>query len=428
MITKSLAITTLCGAAILSHSVTADDFAQRPALADKPIVGAGHQINTDNLSDYQGLLNPTIAELVSRGLTSIELGDYRSFPIHPNYRAATEANIGKTQLGEGNGDITGYQTGRPFPGALSSADPRAGEKAIWNMRYGYGPDSSETRSMTWLYKSMASDSPERSLEMYGALMRFSHRHTQAPYPELESNPQALFSALYLRVDYPHDIRGTQLLTYTKADDAELEQAFMYLNTQRRVRRLATGQKTDSFLGSDIMIEDFLGYNGRIRDMQWQYLDSGEQLVPLYDYDKLPAESFTETRDGLKIIEFGGKGQCFPNIQWQARKVHRVKATPVTDDHPLAYRIFTLDAETYLPVLAEIYDRAGKLWKIGIVAASASDSHGPEFAEWQGAVTDAVTMIDLQAEHCTTLQFNTHIPEGGLRAQLFTTQQMRSAGR
>lgn len=45
------------------------------------------------------------------------------------------------------------------------------------------------------------------------------------------------------------------------DDTAPEQAWMYLNTQRRVRRIATGQKTDAFLGSDIMIEDFLGYKG-----------------------------------------------------------------------------------------------------------------------------------------------------------------------
>jgi len=33
--------------------------------------------------------------------------------------------------------------------------------------------------------------------------------------------------------------------------------------------LPSGQSTDAFLGSDIMIEDFLGYNGRIMDMKME---------------------------------------------------------------------------------------------------------------------------------------------------------------
>ncbi|MEW8549000.1 MAG: hypothetical protein AB2533_00970, partial [Candidatus Thiodiazotropha endolucinida] len=31
--------------------------------------------------------------------------------------------------------------------------------------------------------------------------------------------------------------------------------------------MASGQVTDAFLGSDVMIEDFEGYNGRINDME-----------------------------------------------------------------------------------------------------------------------------------------------------------------
>ena len=33
-----------------------------------------------------------------------------------------------------------------------------------------------------------------------------------------------------------------------------------------------------------MIEDFLGYNGRIRDMEWKLLSSGESLLPMYGHN------------------------------------------------------------------------------------------------------------------------------------------------
>ena len=79
------------------------------------------------------------------------------------------------------------------------------------------------------------------------------------------------------------------------------------------------------------------------------------------------------------------------------------------------------------MLAEIYDRGGKLWKLGIIAVSHSSSHN-DAPDWQGAMTDGVSMIDVQAEHCTTIQFSSQIAEQGLRPLMFTTQEMRSAGR
>lgn len=412
---------------LLSSASYSGEFDRRPALADNPAVSAGTVINAENVDNFRDWLAPALADLIAQGRVDISVGEFLQLPMHPNYVEATGGNDTTVELGASNGDIVNYVAGRPFPGEPDSTDPRAGEKAAWNMRYGYGPDESETQLMTWRYKNLARGVEERRIEMYGALMRFSHRHTRDPMPELDDNPGELYSALYLKVDFPYDIRNTQLLTHTKKDDAEPEQAWIYLNTQRRVKRLGTGQKTDAFLGSDIMIEDFLGYNGRVRDMNWEYLDTVEVLTPIYAFDQLSADRKVEL-EGYEVIGFTGAAECFPNITWQPRTVHRVKATPVAPEHPIGHRVFYMDAVTYAPLMTQIYDRASKLWKLGIVALSDSSAHGPENVEWQGQITDGVTMIDLQAERCTTLQFKTRIPEDGLRPKLFTTQQMRSAGR
>jgi hypothetical protein len=69
------------------------------------------------------------------------------------------------------------------------------------------------------------------------------------------------------------IGNTQLLIQRAEDDLKLDNSWMYLGFQRRVRRLATGQTTDAFLGSDVMIEDFEGYNGRVSDMKWTFKGS-----------------------------------------------------------------------------------------------------------------------------------------------------------
>lgn len=390
-------------------------------------ISPGTLINAANIDAFSDNMDEAVATFVKNGDTEILVGAPIKIDIHPNYVEATPKNTSTVKLGKETGDLEGYITGRPFPGIPSLDDPRAGEKTVWNMRYSYAPDESETELMTWLYKNMSSDSPERSLQMYGSIMRFTHRHTSLQRPELSSNPQDLFSALYLWVKYPQDVRNTQLLTYTKNQDSDTEQAFIYLNTQRRVRRISPGQKTDAFLGSDIMIEDFLGYNGRIRDQVWEFLGEKDILAPVYAYNDLPASS-KEVSGDFEVLGFNGAGQCFPSITWQPRKVYLLKATPKEPGHPLSHRIFSIDASTFTPLLTRIYDRAGKLWKLGMVAISNSANHLPENAAWQGAITDAVSMIDIQARHCTTIQFRTKLPDKGLKPQMFTTQQMRSAGR
>lgn len=412
---------------IFVSSVLAADSSALPVSTAKTPPVSGTVINRANLETYRAWLVPALADLISSGHTNLVVGDYISLPVHPNYLAATNTHAGTVTLGQTVGDLQNYVSGRPFPSDPDLNDPRAGEKAAWNMRYGYGPDETETLLMTWRYKDMSTNREERSIEMYGALMRFDHRHTREPIPAIEHNPASLYSALYLKVDYPYDIRNTQLLTHTNLDDAEPEQAWIYLNTQRRVKRLGTGQKTDAFLGSDIMIEDFLGYNGRIRDMTWSYEGQSELLTPVYGFDALPTANKIKL-DEHTVIDFSGAGACFPKITWQPRPVYRVRATPVDPSHPIGHRVFYLDAATYVPLMTEIYDRSEKLWKLGVVAVSDSSQHGPENKEWQGQITDAVAMIDVQAEHCTTIQFRIQIPEKDLRPKMFTTQQMRSAGR
>lgn len=425
---KILAVVTTALAVFASSTVVlASEFDPRPRLDMGNVDISDNVINAQNVDELVDYLPPALADLIKRGATTLATTPFFTVSVHPNYKLATQELGGDASLGDSVGDLVNYSQGRPFPGMPSHEDPRAGEKIAWNMRYSYGPDEAETELMTWRYKNMRTDAEERKIEMYGALMRFDHRHVTDPVPALNHNRAALYSALYLKVDFPFDIKNTQLLTHTKLDDGAAEQAWIYLNTQRRVKRLGTGQKTDAFLGSDIMIEDFLGYNGRIRDMTWEYAGTTEVFSPVYGFDDLSPENKVDL-DGHEVIDFSGAGGCFPEISWQPRVVHKLKVTPTSDAHPIGYRLFYIDAATYAPLMTEIFDRAGKIWKLGIVAVSDSARHGEENRAWQGLITDAVSMIDLQAERCTTLQFDTRIPNKPLRAQIFTTQQMRATGR
>ena len=395
--------------------------------AGNPLLQPGTIISSNNLEKYTQWLDESVTDLIRAGAYQITLGANLNFPTHPGYMDATESHSGETRIGAEPGALINYQAGRPFP-RLDSNDPQAGTKAAWNMRYAYAPDETETAHFTWRYRDMAREKVERTLAMYGAILRYKHRTSHQPMPELDYNPAQLFSALYLRVNSPQDIRNTQLLIHRADDDSEPEQAWMYLNTQRRVKRIATSQKTDAFLGSDIMIEDFLGYNGRIKDMDWRFLGSEELLLPMYGHNQLDLNQQKADKEGYQDIAFSGKGNCFPEVTWQLRKTYHLEAIPRDSRHPLSRRHYIIDAATFAPVLVRIYDRAGKLWKLGISALSHSDFHAPENKNWQGVITDGVTMIDLQAAHCTTLNLKSRLASKSLHHKYFTEAYLRQMGR
>ena len=405
----------------------AEEFTPLLQDAGSELLAPGMIVNSDNVDQYARWLDEAVVDNLRAGNFEITLGSSLNFSTHPRYVEATEVNFGSVEISEDPGILSNYNAGRPFPG-LDSQDPQGGVKAAWNMRYAYAPDETETAHFTWRYRDMRKDKLERTINMYGAILRYTHRHSHPPIPSLEDNPAGLFSALYLRVDKPQDIRNTQLLIHRAEVDTEPEQAWMYLNTQRRVKRIATGQKTDAFLGSDIMIEDFLGYNGRIVDMEWTYLGSTELLLPMYGHNQLDLEAQEPDKGGYRDIGFSGKGHCFPEVTWQLRKVHRLEAAPKDPGHPLSRRHYVIDAASFTPVLTRIYDRSGELWKLGMVALSDSSYHTPENEPWQGAITDGVTMIDLQAQHCTTLNLKSRMASNPLRHKSFNTSYLRQMGR
>lgn len=399
--------------------------------SDQSLITVGTQIDATSVEKYRHLIPESLQQHIAAGDYQFTVGPQLTFPVQSEYMIRTLENAGATALGERPGQLNGYQGGRPFL-SINQQDPDAGIKTAWNMRYTYSPDETETQRFIWRYQDMVTDRVERTLEMYGALLRYQHRYTHQPIPALEDNPSDLYSAMYLRAKSPQDIRNTQLLIHRAEDDTVAEQAWIYFNTQRRVKRIATGQKTDAFLGSDIMIEDFLGYNGRVMDMIWTYQGSQDMLLPYYAHNELYTP--TETPSGsdqathYKAVTFTGKGHCYPHVTWQLRRVHRLKAEPKDSNHPLSKREYLIDAATFTPALVEIYDRAGKLWKLSIAGYTHSDHQMPENVAWQGAIAEAVSMIDVQAQHCTTLELKTHLAQSPLTHSSFNTSYLRRMGR
>ena len=400
------------------------DLAQIQELSPPP----GTVIAAAGLDQYKQVLDPDLADLIAQGWYTITVGEPLSFDPHPNFVAATQQNVGKAQLGDNGTEIVNYVAGRPFSGEPSVEDPTSGVRLAWNMRYAYAGDSTKIPEMYWGYRDMRSQSLERTLTFAANGMRYMYRHVKEPVPALAKNPYAVYSAITLEALDPTDVEGTKLLIYYNSDDNAEEQGWTYVPNLRRVRRVATTARTDSFLGSDIMIEDFLGYTGRLKDMEWKFLGSTYTLLPMYRHDQQEHAKLKARGYDYNFVDFTGHSGCFPKVSWQLRKAYILEGKPKRDDHPLSKRFFYVDAQTSAPVFTKIYDRAGALWKMGFAGLAHPDYHLPQNKGSGVPLFDSSAMIDLQNKHCTTLQMVTIVNPNDVKQTDFEPSSLNVGAR
>lgn len=388
----------------------------------------GLVLNQGNWELAKDVTDEAMLQALKDGWVEITVGATNSFELHPNYVEATRKNAAQVALGPELGKIDGYVAGRAFPQEPDPNDPRAGEKLAWNYQYGYNwGDNAVIGPFYWHFRDMNTGKTERTIKFKFAFLNLMHRVNQPPVPQYEDNPAQIFRSIYLIAEEPFDVKNTQLLIYRYQDDLKRDDSWLYLGFQRRVRRLATGQITDSFLGTDLMIQDFEGYNGRISDMQWKYLGTVNVLMPFYYHDELELDPNLQDADGYRYVDFHGKGSCFPKITWQLRKAYRVEVVPVDTSSPIGKRIVYMDAQTFALSRSLIYDKAGKLWKTFIIGKAHQDHHLPQNKGTGVPLDDSAVVIDMQALHCTALQFR-GMPYVVTDRDTFTVQNMRVKGR
>jgi len=421
-------------AATTAHSVTIEDveasfYPYKDGGPQAEGLSAGITINASNVEQFKDVLDEAIFEQVKNGWLEVKVGETTSFDLHPNYVEATRKGLGQVSLGDQLGQINGFVAGRPFPEEPDLSDPRAGEKLAWNYKYGYNwGDNAAIAPFYWRYRDLESGKIERTLKFNFHFLNYKHRVNQDPVPEFADNPSDLFRAIYVQVVEPFDVKNTQLLIHRASDDLKRDNTWLYLGFQRRVRRLSSGQITDSFLGADIMIEDFEGYNGRISDMNWTYKGTKNILLPFYNHNDMELATDLVENDGYQFVDFGGKGGCYPNITWQLRKVYVLESDPIDENHPISKRVHYVDAQTFTLPRTLIYDRKGDLWKSWIIGQAHPDHHMEKNKGTGVAIDDAFSMLDVQAGHCTTGQFKGQLDPSMNPPKLFTVQNMRAKGR
>lgn len=406
----------------------ADEFDIDLAAIQAVAPPTGTIIETDNVKDHLDVIDPDLAALVAQGWLTITVGEPLSFRPHEAYIAATAQYGSGTQLGSNPGELFNYIAGRPFPGIPSLDDPRAGEKLAWNMRYIYSGDSSLVPEMYWHYIDMNSQKVERVLEFIGSQMRFKHRHVLEPTPEVKKNSHNVYNSVVLEALDPGDVAGTKILIFYNSDDTQHEQGCMYVPLLRRVRCIATTARTDSFLGSDLTIEDFFDYSGRIMDMDWTYKGTQYLLLPMYNHADTQASERKARKHDFHCAGFHGHSGCFPNVTWQVRKTYIIEGSPKRSSHPIGRRYGYIDAQTMVPVFGKIYDQVDVLWKFLLGGLAHPDTHLEKNHGSGVPMLDTSMAIDVQNMHCTAIQFLTVTNVKKVRRKAFEPSELNVGAR
>jgi len=389
----------------------------------------GMVVDQSNVDQFEPILDEALYRFISDGWVSVQTAPTTDFPLSDDYVEATRKYAADVSVAE-NGTLNNFVAGRAFPTEPQQDDPDAGQKLVWGYQYGFNSGDSETiYPFWWTFRNVNTGKVERVLKFEWHFMNYSHRVTFTPTPKFEENPGEIYRGIYSIVKEPFDLANTQLLIHRYEDDTRRDNAWLYVGFQRRVRRLASGQITDAFLGTDLMIEDFEGYNGRVTDYNWEYAGKRNLLLPFYYHHEMELADVPEKDpEGYRFIDVHGKGNCFPKVTYQLRKTYTLVGTPKDSNHPIGKRVINLDSQTMTMASLIVYDRKGDMWKWFPIGKAHSDHHAAANKGKGVALDDYAVLLDVQAMHCTTLQFKSIITDDVNQPRLFTVQNLRKAGR
>ncbi len=135
--------------------------------------------------------------------------------------------------------------------------------------------------------------------------------------ELENGERTL-----MQFETPRDLRGTALLTFTNRDRDDDQ--WLYFPSLKRVRRIASGARSGSFMGSEFAYEDV-----------------ASDEIERFDHRYVRTETVEGVDGGAAVV---------------------VERTPRDDESAYARQLVWVHAEGYRPLRVDYYDRKDRLIK------------------------------------------------------------------
>ena len=226
--------------------------------------------------------------------------------------------------------------GGGFPFAnVTTDDPRAAQKVVWNMLWRPGAEGYVMPMVAWLRSQ--NGQLDRQLEFTAVSSRYAEgEHCLVPgYEEIKTKQMMEFRS-------PRDMAGAKTLTKTYVDHYKEDAGWMYMPAQRKPRRTLASERTSELMGMDFTMEDFQGFGGKVYEHNWTYLGTRSVLATMN----------VETNP-----EAGGPHLWVPNnARWEIREAHVLMIDPKAPNHPYSHKIVFIDTETFWTLWMFGFDR------------------------------------------------------------------------
>lgn len=399
---------------------------------DEPM--PGDVITAAEAERVRGVIPDALYPFAIQGFADLrmEIVETRDYTPHPSYVKATVENACKPSL-DADGNLANYVAGQPFPYSewakeatghrcdLSPDDPHFALKLAWDVNYRWqGPGLNYPQ---WGFSYMRNSGKDLWRLGQGVYRRtyFSHRADLLPEsPDLVKGTDVEW-AEFIEVNDPFDLRGTMFLLYRYTDPNKEDDTWAYIPSLRRVRRIATTQKSDSLLGTEFSFEDFYLFAGYVLDQEWAFGGESTQLAPLSSrracYPSNLGGDFAQRKEGLirlasreewDACRWGPYGALpFVDERWEKRTVFQLEDVPKQKGHPYSRRTIWYDKETMWALYSIAYDRAGDPYKIfAHVAAWSEDTPNPGNAGTRFLLGRALVGVNLQSKNSHVIQFFT----------------------
>ncbi len=379
----------------------------------QPQFGAGDYIRRADIEKIRPFVPPGFYEQFVFDDVVLEIQPTLDLAPHASFRDATLQYGPQTELAA-DGAIQNYVAGRPFSeDRIVSASPRdGGYMAAWNNVYRWQFTGYRSDSIPMAYIAAGEANPrgrlerdvlqgggnvERTLVVQYQRVYLSHVASLDDYAIDVADADAQHFKDWMQFTEPFDMRGMAFVFERFRDPREPDQVNSYLPTERRVRRLSAKERSDSFVGSEMTMDDFEGFSGRILDYDWKYI--GQKDV-LYVTDSKHAHS-----------KFFGPQSHIPNDQWQLRRCHVVESRPLYDKHPYGRKLTFFDAQTFNVAANVIFDRNDRLLKIFYTiynwpGGKPNDDPAETVTEWRSSI--GMNLQEMRS--MVTWGFDIHVPE------------------
>jgi hypothetical protein len=327
--------------------------------------------------------------------------------VREEYIAATVAHAGQAALGP-DGMLQNYVSGLPFP-LIDPADPEAGRKIGWNLRYRNYADSLQNWGTTTVLTN--SGTVERSTSSYYARMYGMHR---VP-PERNITQWVQDGILYKEYAAtlsPIDVEGAQFVSKRHNQDTDADDRWIYDPKTRRTRKIVYNPY-DASQGYTFLSEEFSGFEGHVYAYDWQFVEEKVVLVP-----------------GVvrsQAVHLGGTCNCYPVDPWELRWVRVVDLVPRVPNHPYGRRRLYVDRQHYSSLFSVIFDREGQHWRTFFFSFSHPDAH-PLNQGLRVPMFAGNSWVDYKAGRATVWTPSKSLYNNPMPAQLFTVESMMRRGK